>query len=142
MQRVTILSGVPGSGKSTYARDFLKPDVTVSADNFFIRDGVYRFDPTKLTEAHRECYRRFLYAIRSSDSHIVVDNTNLSAHEISPYWAVGDVYGFTVTIIRVRCDPEVAFKRQTHGVPRATFDRMVANFNKRDVLPWWNVIEF
>lgn len=150
-KKVIILSGLPGSGKTYYADTLLRQWGTsrcrvVSADSFFVnKHGDYNFDPMKIGEAHEWCFYRFLCAIGwgpdpRSDL-VIVDNTNLSAIEIAPYYLAGRSQGYEVVIQRVTCDPEVAFVRQRHGVPKEVFDRMVLSWNKRDVAPWWKVEE-
>lgn len=139
--KVVILSGIPGSGKSTLAQSLrVTPDVVVcSADDLFVENGVYRFDLAKLGHAHRACWRKFQRALQDGLELVVVDNTNLSAAEIAPYVLPAEAWGYQVEIVRVHCDPAVAFARQTHGVPAEGFARMVEAFNKRDVMPWWSV---
>jgi predicted kinase len=50
---------------------------------------------------------------------VVVDNTNTTNEEVAPYLLVAAAYGATARIVRVSCDPETAWKRNTHGVPYA-----------------------
>jgi pantothenate kinase-related protein Tda10 len=53
------MRGVPGSGKSYLAsllrESYMKKGYSCSiysTDNFFMKDGVYSFDPSKLGEYH------------------------------------------------------------------------------------------
>jgi len=126
--RVIIMQGTPGSGKSTEASGF-GPDATiVSADHYFEDPitGEYRFNPAKLGEAHASCMRSFLRACEdaSAASVIVVDNTNITIDQMSPYYLVARAYKASVEVRRVACDPEVAAARNSHGVPRETVLRM------------------
>lgn len=104
--RIYILRGPSGSGKTTFAEKALRPLFhhfeVVSADRFFIkRGGEYKFDLDLLSEAHRSCYENYkmhlnfmyehsfrddYYEDDSRYSAIVVDNTNIEAYEIAPYW--------------------------------------------------------
>jgi adenylate kinase family enzyme len=58
MKILYILRGLPGSGKSTLAKS-LSNALTghIEADMFFVdkESGEYRFDPTKLGQAHSWC---------------------------------------------------------------------------------------
>lgn len=150
--KVSILSGIPGCGKSTHAKRLREDDATrstliVSADDFFVGDdGVYRFDATQIGRAHANCFRLMIGYLDSfeprGEAHLIVDNTNLSAAEISPYVLAANAYGcLDVTIYRFNIHPEHAFARQTHGVSRAGFEVMVARYNKRDLMPWWKVVD-
>lgn len=154
MERIVIMRGLPGSGKTHYVADLvrrnaerLRGTVVVSADDYFMVDSAYRFDPAKLGEAHAACFRRFVGQL-AADAHglsttLVVDNTNSTAWEISPYVLAASAYApnAEVEIVSVSCDPEVAFARQQHGVPRAAFDAMARRFASiADLPPWWKVV--
>lgn len=145
---VVILRGLPGSGKSHYARQLVDANVArdkfhniiVSADNYFVDfDGSYKFNPTELGDAHDACYRQFAsYVPRAQFDLIVVDNTNTQAYEIAPYYVVANYYGADVRVAEVVCDPEIAFSRQTHNVPRHVWSRMAENM-KNPLPRHWNV---
>ncbi len=48
-----IVRGIPGSGKSTFAKQLVGADFLVcEADKYFMVDGEYKFDATKLKQAH------------------------------------------------------------------------------------------
>jgi chloramphenicol 3-O-phosphotransferase len=88
-QKILILRGKPGSGKSTIVSKFYsKPGgswVAVSADHFFVGvDGRYRFDPGRIQEAHDEAYRRAINALKCGVN-VIVDNTNKKIWEFQKY---------------------------------------------------------
>jgi predicted kinase len=129
-QRIIILQGVPGSGKSTFARHLRKlidRSIIVSADYFFIRDGVYQFDASLLGQAHRQCLRLAGEAV-SWGLTVIVDNTNIRAWEAKPYVLLGQV--FEVPIEFARCDGAWP---NTHGVPQERVDAMRANLETLSV---------
>jgi predicted kinase len=121
--RVVALRGIPGAGKDHYIhrpRDFYSE--YVSADTFFMKDGVYAFDPAGLGEAHLECYRDFLAALPqlehySENATLYVNNTNLHAWEIAPYERYAAARGVPFQVVTLWCPFEVALRRQTHKVP-------------------------
>lgn len=133
MRKVFILRGLPGSGKSTEANRLETQNnaIIVSADHSMIDEmGVYKFDPTKIGLAHATCMRNFINNVAGNlhfGKDVVVDNTNTTAVEIAPYIAVANAFGWQYEIKLIECDPEIAFSRQTHGVPRKTFDHMERN---------------
>ena len=92
---VTILVGVPGSGKSHHTAS-LTGAVVVSADHHFVElgNGTYAFDPSKLGTAHGQCLRRYTEALQRGESHVVVDNTNTTLLEMSPYVSLALAYGY------------------------------------------------
>lgn len=79
--------------------------------------------------------------INESKWNIVVDNTNLSAWEISPYLNLALAYNHDVQILRVNTPLEICLERQTHGVPRKKMEEMLRRFNRKNVMPWWPIKE-
>lgn len=123
------MRGVSGSGKSTYIRDHLPGAYVCSADHFFIgTDGVYRFNPTKLGEAHRWCYRKFLTALSDWRELIVVDNTNTQLFEFYGYIQLAWAHDYEVSAVRMDTPVELAAARNLHGVPAAGVEAMAARF--------------
>lgn len=138
--KALILRGLPGSGKSTFAARHHPRAVVCSADAWFTgEDGVYRFDPRQLPQAHQACMRRFVEALQAGAAEVVVDNTNTSPVEIAPYVLVGEALGAEVEILTIRAAPKVAYARQTHGVPAEAFAAMVRRLAEgTDAMPrWW-----
>lgn len=68
---------------------------------------------------------------------LVVDNTNLTAHEISPYYRLAQLFGWDVKIVRVHCDFETAAKRNTHGVPHDRIWQMYQTLHSERLPPYW-----
>lgn len=132
--KVTILRGISGSGKSTYAKENYPEDSIVSADDFFMVDGEYRFDPEDLSLAHASCFSDAITRLETCRD-VVIDNTNTSVWEISPYVLLAQAYEAQIEIIRVDCDPAVAAARNTHGVPLSTVFAMAARMET--LLPFW-----
>lgn len=126
MKRATILRGLPGSGKSTEAAK-LPVNLVCSADDYFIVNGVYCFDPSRIGQAHVACMKSFLIALDEGWD-VAVDNTNVRLFELTPYRLAALAKGYEVEIIRVVADAETCAKRNSHGVPLATIQKMAASF--------------
>ncbi len=138
--KVVVLSGIPGSGKSTYARERFPDAVVFSADAYFTdpADGTYRFNPALLGVAHGQCLRGFAYALHAGAAELlVVDNTNLTVAELAPYAALALAYNAELQIITICCDIETAATRNVHGVPRHSIARMWSALGERKLPPWW-----
>lgn len=129
VKRVIIMRGLPGSGKSTKARSY--GGTIVSADDYFMSGGEYRFDPAKIGAAHADCKRKFEEALKRGDSIIVVDNTNTMSWEYQPYADMAKRYGYEVEIDAVgdatpsALLPQQLSDRNLHGVPPASIEKMV-----------------
>ena len=60
--KMFIMRGISGSGKSTKAREIMAKEnscgnaaIICSADDFFMASGKYKFDASKLGQAHAWC---------------------------------------------------------------------------------------
>lgn len=151
MARVVIPRAIPGGGKSFFTYNVLINQalrlIVCSADHFFMKNGVYTFNPGLLPLAHRECQKAFVGAVddvvRSPTEHkdtvIVVDNTNLSAIEYGFYATYASMKGVDTEIVTIECPVDVAKARNTHGVPESAYPRMQAALEKgtKDIPPWW-----
>lgn len=144
--KVIILSGVSGSGKSTWARG-LRGDamgVIFSADQFFCRDGGYHFDPSKLQQAHEACLKGFVEEVRGVepsplDVPIIVDNTNTTVEEIAPYYCVAKAYGWQVELITFIIDYKIASERNRHGVSFNSIADQGLRLSKRKLPSFWEM---
>lgn len=144
MPQVIVLQGVPGSGKTAVAKDFVRrhPDlrcVIVSADDFFVErgGGTYAFDVTLLTQAHAACFRQFVLALQQGVDVVIVDNTNSTAWEMEPYMLGAEAFGYNATYWRVSCDPEVAAARNIHDVPVHVVHAIHERMLNEKLPPWW-----
>lgn len=145
-----VMRGAPGSGKSTVVealRDELARRTprgrvfVASADAHRMVDGAYVFDASKNDQAHGGCLRDFITHADQADECcvtemerdvLVCDNTNVNVQEIAPYYAVARAFGWEPLVVNVQIDPEVAARRNQHGVPANHVHRMadrIARFN-------------
>lgn len=140
---VTILRGLPGSGKSACCKDAVAklPDTVVcSADDFFMVDGEYKFNKDLIGQAHASCLLRFAEALRSRPALILIDNTNIRAVEIAPYYALAQAYSAKVEIVTFVCSVETAVARNIHGASAELVQEMDELMKQEDASfpPWWN----
>src|SRR5947208_2089191 len=94
MKKVLIMRGLPGSGKSTWVEENHPNAYVCSADHYHMRDGIFCYNAAKSAEAHKQCLGKFLRVLQDEaagefpyglPSEVVIDNTNTTAWEISPY---------------------------------------------------------
>jgi predicted kinase len=138
---IYILRGLPGSGKSTFAKTMDNAFV-VSADDYHVgSDGVYRFDPKRAGYAHNECLSLYITALTNGSNWattpVIVDNTNTTLVELAPYVRIAEALDLEYVIRYFVCPLEVAAKRQTHGVPLTTMLAMQRNLLTEIVPAHW-----
>lgn len=136
--KVIILIGLPGSGKSTYAKRLADEfgsgrTLTVNADSYCMRDGQYCWTPEIGTEAHNICLRRYIDTLRvatiqkdTSDQQVIVDNTNLRLQNVAPYVVIARAYGVEPEVhwLYGHRTAKKCWERNIHNVPEATYNRM------------------
>lgn len=98
-KKMYIMRGVSGSGKSTQAKQLVGSGKIFSTDDFFTEGEEYKFDPTKIVEAHKWNQRRVWDAARKGIDPIVVDNTTTQAWEAKPYVVIAFSEGYDVDIV-------------------------------------------
>lgn len=94
-----IVRGIPGSGKSTFAKSL--GGTHFETDMFFMVDGEYKFDFTKLKEAHNWCQDRvgdamILNITANLNNVIVVSNTFTQEWEMQPYFDMAENFDYKV----------------------------------------------
>lgn len=122
MKMLYIIRGIPGSGKSTLAKKIAS--VACEVDGFFVDpDGVYRFDPSLLKEAHSACQKKCVTAMQFEVDAIAVADTFTRKWEYPPYINLAKEYGYKVSVII--CEGDFG---NVHGVPEETVCRMRERF--------------
>jgi len=98
MRTLYLIRGLPGSGKSTFARELVPDFLVCEADKFFITENGYEFDPSKLSEAHTWCQKTVEAYMQNSETFpkIAVANTFTRDWEMNPYFDLADKYNYTV----------------------------------------------
>ncbi len=79
-----VLRGIPGSGKSTLAALLAAHHgfVHLEADQHFVKNGAYRFDASRVADAHAVVARDTLAALQAG-RHVVVANTHVRLWEMA-----------------------------------------------------------
>jgi len=79
----------------------------IEADMFFMKDGEYQFDFTKLKDAHKWCQDSVEVAMKGWEgislpsNRIIVSNTFTQEWEMKPYYDLSEKYGYKVFSIIV-----------------------------------------
>lgn len=92
LPRLVLIRGLPGTGKTTLALAYVaKGYLHFETDQFFLRNGQYRFDKKKLNQAHAWCLGQTREALEAGE-HVCVANVFAAREEITPYTALGFDY--------------------------------------------------
>lgn len=120
MRTITLVRGLPGSGKSTFAKLLANARcVHLEADMFFeLGDCGYQFDASKLKDAHAWCQHQVELAMADADD-VVVSNTFVKRWEMQAYINLAMKYGYRVIEVTVNGN-----HGSIHNVPEATIERM------------------
>lgn len=120
--KLVLIRGLPGSGKSTLAKS-LQGFRHLEADQFFMGDdGVYRFDASKLKQAHQACLQQAELSLGCGYS-VVVSNTFSRKWEMQPYLDMAKRWSVTPQI--VECHGNFG---NVHNVPEETISQMKARW--------------
>ena len=121
MKVLTLIRGLPGSGKSTLAHTIAesKDCHHYEADDYFMVDGVYTFDPAKISAAHSYCKNATASSMKQGVESVIVSNTFTQKWEILPYIRLAKLYNYEVQLIS--CQSNFG---SIHGVPEESLQRM------------------
>jgi predicted kinase len=157
MKQVVIMRGPSGAGKGAWIENNLPAGTFIaSADDFFMQlldmnaypaanciDFIdvqptfeYKFDVSKLSEAHATCMANFLKALRDGVETIVVDNTNIKHWQFESYVLAAEIAGYDVRVVSIVGftveDIKMCARRNVHGTPIDVVAKMFLEFEPYD----------
>lgn len=148
-KKVILLVGISGSGKSTFVQEYCRRTfesvIVCSADDGHMVDVAiddagcvrkeYRFDPSKIGQAHSDCLNKYILAFCAHDiDAIIVDNTNLTKWERQNYFEIAAAFDVGVEVhqvdVRTIEGLKTCIARNVHNVPAATIADMALRFER------------
>jgi dephospho-CoA kinase len=130
MGELIILRGLPGSGKTTFANLIGASGAGCAhfeADMFFETEGKYKFDGSKLKEAHKWCLNKVEWSMLYGNLHqIIVSNTFTQEWEMEPYFKLAEENEWKVTTVIVENRHD---GKNIHSVPDEKIQEMKKRFD-------------
>lgn len=126
---LVLIRGLPGSGKTTYAKTKYPNHQYICADDYFERNGSYKFDEKELYQAHDWCLKKTIECLNNGQN-CVVCNTFILDRYIRPYLDSAPK-NCAVKIIRMS-----SMYSSSHGVPGKKVEQMACKMEDvyREVL--------
>jgi predicted kinase len=107
-----IVRGIPGSGKSTFAKSICKPWQHVETDMFFMKNGEYKFDASKLKVAHQWCKNKVHIMMRPTPWNLLFNRTIVVSNTFTQEW---EMKTFLVLARRFRYKVYTVIVENRHG---------------------------
>jgi len=124
-KNLIIVRGLPGSGKSTFAK--LLGRAVCTADDFHTdRNGNYNWKPENVGRAHEWCKRKCKRFMKAGIETVIIANTSTTEDEIRPYIMIAKNYGYRVFSIVVENRHGGV---NEHNVPETTLEKMNNRFS-------------
>jgi predicted kinase len=120
---VWLLRAAQGAGKSFTATQLnqLPNSIICCADDYFMVNGEYKFDGSKLKYAHQECQQKFINALELGKENIIVANCNARERDFAFYVEAAKQYGAVLISLVVE---NRHGNRNVHGCDEQIVDRV------------------
>lgn len=126
MNKLTLIRGIPGSGKSTIAKRLAKENfgIHIETDMYFMIDGEYEFDSSRIKEAHKWCQEKSENYI-ANGYNVYVSNTFTKKWEMEYYVKLAKEYNCNLDILEAKGN-----YGNIHNVPENVIQKMKERWEK------------
>ena len=119
MTSLVIIRGLPGSGKTTYAKQCFPNHIHLEADMFFVdANGNYNFNVNLIKNAHEWCINSSRIFMNHQKD-IIISNTFTTLGEMRTYLDHAKLTGHQVSVIRMNTQ-----YGSIHNVPADVINRL------------------
>jgi predicted kinase len=133
---LVAVTGLPGSGKSTFAKYAYPNYEHLETDQLFMKNGVYQFDPKMLPNYHQIVQIEAAQYLKQGKN-VVVSNTFSRKWELEPYTKM-PYTSMTVYYVREpldfynQVDFELMATRNVYGVPLDVIKKMFLRWEPKE----------
>jgi predicted kinase len=154
-QELIVMRGIPGSGKSTKAKELAGQGKIHSTDDVIEAGGNYNEffakmivlkDFTPLSRVHSTNLKNAISSMKSGVTPVIIDNTNIKQNEAKAYVVAALELGYSdnnikfVDIGTAGLEAVELAKRNTHGVPLDKIEMMIASHTAQGPLTLKSVL--
>jgi predicted kinase len=154
-QELIVMRGIPGSGKSTKAKELAGQGKIHSTDdvieagedyNEFFAKMIASKDFTPLSRVHSTNLKNAISSMKSGVTPVIIDNTNIKQNEAKAYVVAALELGYSdnnikfVDIGTAGLEAAELAKRNTHGVPLDKIEMMIASHTAQGPLTLKSVL--
>lgn len=139
MSKLILMIGLPGSGKSTRAKEMCElaaeqelSYAVCSTDSYFVVNGIYKWDPRLLFENHGRNFRAACLEMKRGTDVVIIDNTNITRDVRQKYIDAAKSFGYEVEEVVIGEFTEKAIQlyasRNLHNVPIESIRKMAQKY--------------
>jgi predicted kinase len=155
-QELIIMRGIPGSGKSTKAKELVGNGAIHSTDevieamgdyNQFFANMIANKDFSPLSKAHNTNFQNAVTSMKNGVTPVIIDNTNIRANEAKNYIESALTLGYSddnIKFVEIGTGgllAEELAQRNTHGVPLDKIKSMIQAYEAAGSMTLNKVLE-